>query len=105
LRAARQAADLSLEDATFEVRAVMGRKVTRKTLERYELHPTPEDRADERLVIGLCAVYRVDPHTISVPIAERAERMAALLLPSNRRGGDSGSTVTAGYPHTVEVAA
>lgn len=95
LRAARRAAGLSIEDATYEVRTLMDRKVTRKTIERYELHPTPDDRADERLVVALCRVYNVDPYTVSVPIADRADRLARLLR--GNREDPTGGAITRRY--------
>ena len=97
LRAARQAAGLSLEDATYEVRTLIGRKITRKTLERVELAPRPEDRADERLVVGLCRLYRVDPDWVSPVIAQRARRLA-VLLGGNTNPVPGEGAVTERYP-------
>lgn len=84
LRAARKAAGLSVEDATYEARALMGRKITRKTVERYELHPGSPERVDLEIMVALCRVYGVDVADVSPVIAERARRMASALLVSNR---------------------
>lgn len=94
LRAARRAAGLSLEEATYQVRNLMGRKLTQRTVERLELDPRPEDRADERLVVGLCRVYGVDPGDISPVIAERADRLSVLL--ARNRSPHAGSSVDGG---------
>jgi hypothetical protein len=87
LRAARQAKGLSVEDATYEVRALMGRKVTRKTIERYELHPAPDDRVDVGVVVALCRLYDVDVADVSAVIADRAERLSRLLAGNREPGG------------------
>jgi transcriptional regulator with XRE-family HTH domain len=86
LRVARKAAGLSVEEATFQVRVLMNRKLSKKTLERLELEPRPEDRADEWLIVALCRVYDVDPWTVSPAIAERADRLALLLRSNDHRG-------------------
>ena len=88
--------DCRSRDATFQVRALMERKVTKKTLERLELDPRPEDRVDVELVVALCRVYRVDIVEVSPLIGERAKRFVVLLR-GNRTGRDDASDVTVRY--------
>jgi hypothetical protein len=89
LRAARQAAGLSVEEATYRVRVLMDRSVSWRTVERVELVPRPEAKADERLVVALCRVYDVDPYDVSAAIAARADRLSVLLRSNQHDDPDS----------------
>jgi hypothetical protein len=109
LRAREDVAGLRLQDAVDRLERCMF--TSTGSISRLESMPEPpSDRRRRALAAALLFVYGLDPRPFKVgaddlPPAVYAELASVRLLLGNRAGGDAGFDVTAGYPHTVEVAA